>query len=151
MNRDKDRIERAVDIAANRQHVWDLVSEPGWWINDGRIVEHRLVVDGDVTTVHDPVHGAFPIRTVALEPPAYAAFRWLAFADDGPTHRELSLVEFFVDELPGGCRLRVVESGLASLNASNQRRREMYEENSAGWELELELARRLLAAPGDAR
>lgn len=146
MREDGDRIERSVDIAADPQRVWELVSEPGWWINDGQIVEHRIDVDDDLATVHDPVHGAFPIRTVRLDPPRYAAFRWLALSGDGQVDRELNLVEFFIDEQPGGVRLRVVESGLAALDVSEQQRRKLIEENTAGWELELALASRLLTA-----
>ena len=142
-----DRIERSIDIAADPHRVWELVSEPGWWINDGRIVEHRIEQDGNVSVVHDPVHGAFPIRTERLEPPHYAAFRWLALDEDGrAVDRQSSLVEFFVEERPGGVQLRVVESGLDALDISEQQRRAMLEDNTAGWEEELAAARSSLTA-----
>lgn len=40
-----DRIERSIWIAADADRVWQLVSEPGWWVNDGRITEHRVEPD----------------------------------------------------------------------------------------------------------
>ena len=31
----KDRIERKIEIDAPAEWVWLLVSQPGWWIDDG--------------------------------------------------------------------------------------------------------------------
>lgn len=138
-----DRIERSIRIAADADRVWQLVSEPGWWINDGRVTVHHLESDGDVTTVHDPVHGAFPIRTVALDPPRYAAFRWLAADGAGrAVDGRSTLVEFWVEEqCGGGVVLRVVESGFATLGTTEEQRRGDVEEHTEGWELELAAAR----------
>ncbi len=143
MNADTDRIERSIPIAADADRVWQLVSEPGWWINDGRITEHRIEHDGDVTTVHDPVHGAFPIRTVQLDPPRYAAFRWLAAGGRGRAVDDQStLIEFWVEKQhEGGVLLRVVESGLDALGATEEQRRRDLEEHTEGWERELAAAR----------
>src|SRR4051812_29191477 len=98
MSEGTDRIERSIQIAADAARVWQLVSEPGWWINDGRITEHRIESDGDVATVHDPAHGAFPIRTLQLDPPRYAAFRWLAAGGTGrAVETQSTLIEFWVE------------------------------------------------------
>ena len=32
-----DTIEREIFIAAPAEKVWELVSVPGWWINDGAL------------------------------------------------------------------------------------------------------------------
>jgi uncharacterized protein YndB with AHSA1/START domain len=141
-----DRIERRIDIAAPAQRVWDLVSTPGWYINDGTIVDHRIDRTGDIDVVHDPVHGPFRIRTVELDPPRYAAFRWLA-DEPGPDGGEAStLVEFWLNEHPDGVTLRVAESGFASLGGTDEARRRRVAENTEGWEQELAAARRHLAA-----
>ncbi|MGY2067051.1 hypothetical protein [Blastococcus sp. SYSU DS0619] len=146
MHGETDRIERAIHIAADADRVWQLVSEPGWWVNDGRVTEHRIEPDGDVATVHDPVHGAFPIRTVALDPPRYAAFRWLAAGGAGrAVEVQSTLIEFWVEEQPGGgVLLRVVESGLDGLDTTEEQRRRDLEEHTEGWELELAAARSFL-------
>jgi uncharacterized protein YndB with AHSA1/START domain len=143
-----DRIERSTMIDADAQRVWQLVAEPGWWINDGTIVPHRIERDGDVAVVHDPVHGAFAIRTVRLDPPHYAAFRWISAPGvNGPTPEQSTLVEFLIEERsPSGVLLRVVESGLDALELSEQQRRILREDNTAGWETELAAARMLLTA-----
>ena len=107
-----DKVERSITIAAGVERVWDLVTRPGWWINGGEVVEHRIERDGDLCRVHDPACGEFEIRIVALEPRTYAAFRWrsdgVSRSVDGPT----TLVEFWLDDHGDGTvTVRVVESG----------------------------------------
>lgn len=134
-----DRIEREISIDAPAERVWSLVSEPGWFINDKAITEHRIDRDGDLSTIHDPVHGAFTFRTVALDEPRYAAFRWLADSTDPQS--ESTLVEFWITPSDSGVLLRVVESGFAALPGSDADRRARFDDNSEGWTIELELAR----------
>ncbi|MCK8613477.1 SRPBCC domain-containing protein [Gordonia sp. C13] len=138
IDEDLDRIEREIDIEASAERVWQLVSEPGWYINDNAITEHRIDRDGDLSTVHDPVHGAFVFRTVELDEPRYAAFRWLADATDPDS--ESTLVEFWITDSGSGVTLRVVESGFASLSGSDAERRARFDGNVEGWKIELELA-----------
>ncbi|MDT0327877.1 SRPBCC domain-containing protein [Nocardiopsis lambiniae] len=134
---DIDRIERAIDIDASVTRVWALITRPGWFINDGAIIDHAIERDGDIDIVRDPVHGDFRIRTEKLDPHRYAAFRWLDDDTDAST-----LVEFHLDELPaGGVRLRVVESGFATLGGTEAYRRRRFEQNAQGWEIELAAAR----------
>ncbi len=134
-----DRIEKQVEIDATVETVWDLVSQPGWFINDGAVVDHRIEDRGDHLVVTDPVHGSFVVRVVRLEAPRYAAFRWMGKVDE----REPStLTEFWIDDRPGGgVLLRVVESGLASLHDDLELRRATFEGNTEGWEIELGVAR----------
>lgn len=134
-----DRIEREIAIEATAERVWQLVSEPGWYINDSVITDHRIERDGDLSTVHDPVHGAFVFRTVKLDEPRYAAFRWLADASDPDS--ESTLVEFWITDSGSGVILKVVESGFASLSGSDADRRAKFDGNTEGWKIELELAR----------
>ena len=146
MSDSRDRIERDIEIDADADRVWELIAEPGWWVNDGQIVQHRIERDGDMTTVHDPVHGPFRIRTVSLEAPRYAAFRWLSLEGRGQlVDQQSTLVEFWIDELPGGgVRLRVAESGLDALAVSDEEQRRNFEENAEGWATELAAARSFL-------
>lgn len=135
-----DRIEKQIDIDAAADRVWSLISEPGWYINDKAIRDHRIERSGDVDIVHDPVHGAFAIRTVTLDPPKYAAFRWIADAEhvDGPS----TLVEFWIDEKGAdSVVLKVVESGFASLPGDAAERRKKFDDNTEGWTIELGVAK----------
>jgi uncharacterized protein YndB with AHSA1/START domain len=138
-----DRIERKIDIDAPAERVWKLVSEPGWWINNGTIVEHKIERVGDLDIVHDPDHGEFPIRTERLDPPRYAAFRWMADREDHSGSGSHTLTEFWIDDRAGGegITLRVVESGFSTLDISAEERRKRVEENTEGWEMELAAAR----------
>ena len=136
---DHDRIEREITIDAPVDRVWTLVSEPGWYINDKQITEHRIETRGEVTIVHDPTHGAFAMLVLELDEPRYTAFRWLIDADDPQSTS--TLVEFWLTETDSGVVLKVAESGFASLDDSDANRRSRFEDHSDGWRIELELAR----------
>ena len=74
----------------------------------------------------------------AVEPPTRLAFRWHSVADDAPMTR----VEFTLHPHPEGTRLRLVESGFASLPPDLRGR--AHTDNTEGWQRELgELARYL--------
>lgn len=130
-----DSVERHVDIDASPERVWELLTRPGWFVNDGEIVAHDVEDLGDgVHLVTDPVHGSFRIERVALEPHTRAAFRWHRGIDaDDPA----TLVEFHLEERPAGVRLTVVESGLQGLGAD----RRLREQQAQRWSEELATAR----------
>lgn len=131
-----DKIERQVDIDTDAQRVWTLISEPGWWINDGEIVSNPVAERHDAWVVlRDPVYGAFAIQTVRLDPPRYAAFRWKPGETLDTT--ATTLVELTVRERPGGVRLSVVETGFAALGDDRVATMAHREENTKGWEIEL--------------
>lgn len=128
-------IEREIIINAPLERVWDLVSVPGWFINTGTIREHRLEERGDKLIVIDEELGEFAMRVEKVEPPHYMSSRWYA------NHVETSdnLVEFHLDEVEGGVRVRVVESGFATM--PEDAREQAYRDNLHGWESELAVAK----------
>jgi uncharacterized protein YndB with AHSA1/START domain len=143
-----DRIEQQIDIDATPQRVWELISTPGWWINEGEIIEHRIEREGSRAVVHDPIRGEFVLQVEALESPRYAAYRWFsgppaaAHADAALDTRASTLVEFWIDERDGGgVSLRVAESGFEGLDRTAEERRKMFDDNTEGWTLELAAAR----------
>ncbi|WP_370618761.1 ATPase [Mumia sp. Pv 4-285] len=137
-----DRIEQQIDIDAPADRVWVLVTVPGWYINDGSAYEeHEIERRGDVDLVHDRTHGTFAFRTVTLERPRYAAFRWISDHAAPEPDAESTLVEFWIDERPGGVTLRVAESGFASLGGTEDDRRKRLADNTEGWTIELAIAR----------
>lgn len=142
-----DTIDRSVDIDAPAERVWNLVSEPGWFLNGGEIVEHVIErLDDNRVVVHDATVGRFVIQTLQLDPPRYASFRWESGQKpdgtpyDGPT----TVVEFFLTDRTGGVTLRVVETGFATWDADAIKRREAFDGNSEGWVAELAEAKRVL-------
>jgi uncharacterized protein YndB with AHSA1/START domain len=137
-----DRIERSIDIDATAERVWSLVQRPGWWINDEEVdpdPELREEDDGLTVLVH-PVHGEFRLRTLTSEPPRYVSFHWV----DNVAPEAGTTVEFWIEDRPGGVTLRVVESGFSRLRKDRAAIDHQIEENSHGWVVELEAARRFV-------
>lgn len=142
-----DRIERTITIAGTAEAVWAVVSVPGWWINDGTLREHRIEQDGDLVVVHDDTHGRFRLRIGPLEPPRRAVFAWVPHGGgEEPGTGSATTVEFRIADDPVGVRLTVIETGFASLDLPEDRRRRNHEDNEAGWAEELEVARRAIEA-----
>ncbi|WP_151082567.1 ATPase [Nocardioides cynanchi] len=140
-----DRIEKSIDIDATADRVWDLVSRPGWWINDGTVDDEPVLrQDGDVTVLTHPRHGEFQLLTVEADRPSYAAFRWLHAANDERPERS-TLVEFRISPRAGGVTLSVTESGFASLSPDRAVWLADRAGNVDGWDTELGAARTYLA------
>src|SRR5690606_24300897 len=135
-------IERQIEIRADIDRVFELVSRPGWWINENEVTESTVSTEGEVSTVTHPKHGSFRVRTVASRPPHYVSFRWLAGMQDAGVTAPGTLVEFSLSESPVGVLVKVLESGFASLPVSAEVQRKNFEDNSKGWEFELEVARK---------
>ena len=132
-----DSIAREIDIDAPADRVFDLVARPGWYVNDGTVESvPDLHHDGDVAVVTLAGHGEFRFRTVRLDRPRYAAFRWLS-TPSRPVS-EGTLVEFWIDERAGGgVRLRVLESGFSTLSADPATWLAERAGNDRGWADEL--------------
>ncbi|SDR74908.1 SRPBCC domain-containing protein [Microterricola viridarii] len=145
-----DSIERSIEIDASAERVWALIAEPGWYINTGTVVEHEIRQEDGYVVVIDPTYGEFPLRTVALEPPRYAAFRWFNLEgvdrSGSDATEATTLVEFWISERPGGVTLRVLETGFAALPVDAAKRRAALENNTEGWEVELDAAKAHLEA-----
>lgn len=137
-----DTIEREITIAAPVDVVWPLVSEPGWWINEGEIREHTIVAAGDNTwKITDAKHGEFLIEAVEADQPRSVSFRWLAGeGDEGQPGQLRTVVRFTLEAVEAGTTVRVVESGFTT-GTVDQKRVKTYEGNSEGWEIELAAAK----------
>lgn len=137
-----DTIEREITIAAPVGVVWPLVSEPGWWINEGEIRDHTVEAAGEgVWKVTDLKHGEWLIEVVESIEQQSVAFRWLAGESTDYTADQLrTLVRFTLEEVADGTVVRVVESGFAT-GTVDQKRRNTYDTNTEGWEAELAAAK----------
>lgn len=138
-----DEIIRSIHIDAAADTVWDIVREPGWFINDGTYREHEVTTEGDVSRVVDPVHGEFTIGTDELDPPRRAVFRWLGGAGGELEDAPANTVEFTIEPDGDGVLLTVRERGFAGISQDAAVRRERFEDNTSGWIEELEVARGL--------
>jgi uncharacterized protein YndB with AHSA1/START domain len=144
-----DRIERETVINAPVERVWELITEPehvGRWFGDAG-AEIDLRPGGEMVlrwTEYGTSHG----RVVAVEPRTRFSYRWAPFKDPGgeePVAGNSTLVEFTLQPEGDGTRLRVVESGFASLAASEEQRAENVKGNTDGWRHELEELREYAA------
>jgi uncharacterized protein YndB with AHSA1/START domain len=135
-----DQIEREIVIDAPVQRVWELITQAehlGRWFGDaGAEVDLR---PGGALVLRWAEHGTSHGRVVAVEPPGRFSYRWAPFKDPGgeePVEGNSTLVEFTLAAEGDGTRLRVVESGFASLATSDERRAQNVAGNTRGWELE---------------
>ena len=82
-------------------------------------------------------HGTVRARVERVEPPRAFSYRWANAVDAEPVEGHSTLVEFSLTADEGGTRVRVVESGFASLDASEEERRRQVDDNTKGWGIEL--------------
>ena len=137
-----DRIERETVIDAPAERVWALITEAehlGRWFGDaGAEVDLR---PGGEMVLRWSEHGTSRGRIVAVEPHTRFSFRWAPFADPGgdePVDGNSTLVEFTLQPEGDATRLRVVESGFASLATSDEQRSHNVEANTGGWKAEID-------------
>lgn len=135
-----DKIEHEVDINASVARVWELVSETGWWVGDGDRSGQSRSREGDFEVIEDPKYGRFPVRLETAEPQHYISYRWAsAFPGATPGDGNSTLVEFRLAERDGGTRVRVIESGFAALDLSDDERAKRAEENRGGWKMQMDV------------
>ena len=133
----EDRIEQDIMINAPLDRVWELVSEPGWW------VPTALVAPVDHTPGHQVVRdsekwGRFPVEVVRVDPKTYAAFRWASHVPGAElTNGNTTLVEFRLESVGDAIRVSVVESGFAALEAADSVREQAWKDNTGGWQEEM--------------
>jgi uncharacterized protein YndB with AHSA1/START domain len=137
-----DRIEKQIVLAKPRARVWRAVSdfkEFGQWF---RVELEAPFVAGKTTYGHITYPGyehlKVEMQIVTVEPERYFSYRWRPNAVD--PNRDYSsepttLVEFTLDEAPGGTRLTIVESGFDALPEA--RRAEAFRSNEGGWSKQL--------------
>jgi len=144
-----DRIERSVVLQAPRERVWKAFSDPtafGEWFGvrlNGRF-EPGARLTGKVT--HKGYENyPFEFTLDRIEPERVLSFRWHPNAVDigkDYSSEPTTLVTFHLDDVPGGTKLTLLESGFDAL--PEDRRRTAYEGNEKGWTMQMESIQRYL-------
>jgi uncharacterized protein YndB with AHSA1/START domain len=146
-----DRIEKTVVLKAPRTRVWRAIAnaeEFGTWFGvklQGRFTAGARV-QGQVT-IPGYEHVTMDITIVHLEPERYFSWRSHPNAvEQGVdyTAEPTTLVEFHLEEVPGGTRLIVVESGFEGIPLV--RRAQAFEATEGGWTAQLENIARHVSA-----
>jgi uncharacterized protein YndB with AHSA1/START domain len=149
----RDGIEREITIGAPLDRVWELVSQPGWFIGgpDGGTAGQKRSREGGLDIVEDPRYGRFGGRLEASDPPRYLAYRWAALKPGEALDRSKgTLVEFWVEESGEGTTVRVLETGFEELDLSDEERRKAVEGNAEGWRIIMDVRRkRALSGVGE--
>jgi uncharacterized protein YndB with AHSA1/START domain len=132
-----EQIERETLIAAPVERVWALLTEAehlGRWFGDtGAEIDLR---PGGAFSLSWEQHGTVRGRVVDVEPNQRFSYRWITVGDRehaDPVEGNSTLVEFTLRAEGDGTRLRVVESGFASLDAEAAQQSQRYEDNRRGW------------------
>ncbi len=148
-----DRIEKQVLLQATRARVWRALTDSaefGTWFQcvftepfrPGATLRGRLTYPGYE-------HHTLDVTIEAIEPERRFAFRWHPHAVDPAVDfsgEPTTLVEFLLEDAPGGVLLRVVESGFDSLPI--ERRASALKSNERGWEGQMEAIARYLRQQG---
>ena len=133
----RDSIEREVLIAASPERVWEVITVPAHinqWLWDFAEVDLRVGGAMNLAGTYKGKPYSYEATIEDVDPPHVFAFRWAegGWVDGGSTRVEISLTAE-----DGGTRLRLVESGFASLDISDERRSELFGDISGGWKSEL--------------
>ena len=133
-----DRIEKQVELKASASRVWQALTdheEFGQWF--GVALESPFVPGGTTRgRITHPGYEHMTMEVVAshMEPERLFSFHWRPFdtdSDEGPRGETPTLVEFALEEVPGGVLLVVVESGFDAL--PDEWRDAAYRRNEGGW------------------
>jgi uncharacterized protein YndB with AHSA1/START domain len=139
-----DAIEREIVIDAPPTVVWAIVTESqhlaGWFSDEAEIDlrpggRMRLTWRG---------HGTYEGRVETVDPPRVFAFRWQT-REDTFSETSSTLVVMTLEAEGAGTRLRVVESGFATLPWPDDARARYADENATGWLAELDELRDYVA------
>jgi uncharacterized protein YndB with AHSA1/START domain len=141
-NMSKDRVEREIVVRASREKVYAALTEPALFPTWGPEKVAGKIAPGERPIFDFGASGKVAVYVVAVEPPDYFAYRWAQGVQDpvvllaDPLQGPNTLVEFRVEAVEGGSRVRVIESGLASLPAPPEVNIDTILENiGKGWEL----------------
>jgi|SRR5271165_1948750 len=133
----QDMIEREVLIDASREQVWAVLTEPkhiAGWFGDKAEMDLR---PGGKASFGWSEHGTYHAVVQRAERPSFLSYRWARDIDTEPAAGNSTLVEFSLTEIVAGTLLRVVETGFASLHASEAEQDKAVQENTEGWQSEL--------------
>ena len=133
-----DRIEKTVTLTAPRARVWQAIADArqfGEWFRvrlDGEFAV-GATIRGHITY---PGYEYITMEVVVerMEPERFFSYRWHPYAIDPKVDyspEPMTLVEFTLEDAPGGTRLTIVESGFDRVPLS--RRAEAFRMNSDGW------------------
>ena len=147
-----DRIEKQIVLRAPRARVWRAIADKGefgqWFrvqfppgtFAAGERVSGRILHPGYE-------HMTMDVEVVEVSPERRLSYRWHPYAIDSEadsSSEPTTLVAFTLEEVAGGTKLSIVESGFDAIPAS--RRATAFEMNDRGWTGQSEKIRKYVEA-----
>lgn len=131
---DFDRVEVDRGIATSVEDVWAVVSEPGWWVNDGPVDDHEVTLDDEgIYHVTDPEAGEWLVEKADEDPMDVVAFRWYPIASDELPDEYATRVEISLSEEGDSVSVHIEESGLSSVSDDEDEARQMWDDEAGMW------------------
>jgi uncharacterized protein YndB with AHSA1/START domain len=146
-----NRIEKKIVLKAPRSRIWRAITDAeefGTWFGakiEGPFVAGETVRGRITTPGYD--HLTMDLMIERVDPESLFSYRWHPYAIDPGTDyssEPTTLVEFRLDEIEGGTRLTVVESGFDRIPLA--RREKAFRMNDGGWAAQIENIERHVAA-----
>ncbi|MEO7999335.1 MAG: SRPBCC family protein [Gemmatimonadaceae bacterium] len=145
-----DRIEKQVTLDAARSRVWraltDVKQFNAWFgVNLTTPFAPGAEISGQIT-IKNYEHVVMQIWIESINPETFFSFRWHPNAIEPNvdySSEPTTLVAFTLEEVAGGTKLTIVESGFDSIPEA--RRVKAFTSNSGGWAGQLENVRKFLA------
>ena len=138
MAQSTDRIEKQILLKAPRSRVWQALTDArqfGQWF---KVALETDFVPGQRVTgkMTYPGYEGYPFEATVerMEPQTLFSMRWEPGAEPGSTGGASTLVEFRLQDAPGGTLLTVVESGFDALPP--EVRDKAFRGNEEGWSLQ---------------
>jgi len=151
MTTSTDRIEKTIVLKAPQSRVWRALTDAkefGQWFRvnlDGGFAEGATICGRSTHPGYE--HLTMEMLIQRIQPEHLFSYRWHPYAvEPGVDYsaEPTTLVEFRLDEVAGGTRLTVVESGFDRLPRA--RRDEAFRMNDAGWAEQLKNIERHVTA-----
>jgi len=129
-----DSIERDVLVDAPVDVVWTVVTEPAklmQWFSD--LAELDLRPGGAGVFAWTAANATAPLVVQEVDAPRKFSFRWVHPEGETPREGNSTLVEILLSAEGDGTRLRIVESGLSSLDWTDERKEHFVADHGQGW------------------
>jgi uncharacterized protein YndB with AHSA1/START domain len=140
---DEDRIEKEIELRAPPARVWRALTDYREFSKWFGVNLESAFAPGERTRGHITYPGyehlTMEVEVQKMEPETYFSYTWHPYAIDPKVDYAVetpTLVEFRLEEIDGGTRLKVTESGFSKIPA--ERRQEAFRKNSDGWAEQLE-------------
>jgi uncharacterized protein YndB with AHSA1/START domain len=139
-----NRIEKESVIKASRTRVWKALTNPAefsqWFRARLSVTEFRVGERVNAVSTYSGHEGtSFFLMITEMTAETTFAWKWAPggkSVEPAPESDPFTAVVFELEEVPGGTRVKVTETGFDHISLS--RRAKAFEDNSKGWEIQMQ-------------